>query len=202
VKTQRALMVATAVVALSLAASGCTRTPGETTPPPTVTGARVDVPVLTAAPPTNLSEAPDDIVGTPGGSAYSANVHQQGVPDKWPEVQTVVATLTSGSGSILVRYRDGISTLAGQTRNNLLVMNRPGGHLDDGPHTIQLYTVGAPSALQFLQGSAGGLMGQLATLFVIEVPATLAPGRYLFGIGIEIDGTDYGMVACTVEVTG
>ncbi len=201
-KTRWAFVVS-AVALVSILALGCTSTRGASTSPPSVTGARADVLPLAGTPPTNLSEAPDDIVITPGGDAYRANVHEQGVPDKWPEVQTVETRMDAATGAILVRYRSNVTTKAGQIRNNLLnVWSVLGLTVDFVPHTIALYTVGAPSALEFLQGSAGGLPGSLATLLVIEIPKTLASGRYQFAIGVVLDGKDYGALPCTVEVTG
>ena len=150
--------------------------------------------------PTNPSEAPDDIVVTPGGNAYRANVHQQGVSDKWPPIETVETRLANGSDAVFVRYRSNITTRAGEVRNNLLYVRREGGTFER--ETIQLYTVGAPAGMPFLQAQASGLLGTLAALLVIEIPKGFAPGRYDFAIGIKIDGKDYGTLPCTVEVTG
>ncbi len=194
----RAFLGIVALVSV-LTVGGCTGTESTTSTPPPITGARADV-ALSWSPPTNPTESPDDIVFTPGGSAYRANVHEQGVPDKWPPIAQVQATLTGGINAISVQYRAHIATKAGEVRNNLLYINRSGGHFDSGAqYTIKLYTVGAPSSIQFYQGSAYGVIGQLATLLVLVVQPDLAPGRYTFGIGVEIDGVDYGALPCTLE---
>ena len=198
--TRKMLCLIALAALLVVAASGCSNTPAESTPPPPITGTPSAVPVLTGSLPTNPSEAPDDIVVTPGGNAYRANVHQQGVPDKWPSIETVETRIVTGSDAVFVRYRSNITTRAGEVRNNLLYVRKDGGTFER--ETIQLYTVGAPAGLQFLQGQAFGLLGTLAAVLVIEVPQTVQPGRYDFAIGLEIGGTDYGTLPCSVEVTG
>jgi hypothetical protein len=139
---------------LVLAGGGCVSTPVETTQAPVIVGTPSPVAVLMDRLPTNNSEAPDDIVFTPGGSAYRANVHQQGVTDKWPSIDTVETRLVSGSDAIFVRYFSNVTTKSGEIRNNLLYVRKEGGHFER--ETISLYTVGAPSDIQFLQGAAGG----------------------------------------------
>jgi len=37
---------------------------------------------------------------------------------------------------------------------------------------------------------------------VIEISPDVQPGQYNFGIGIEIDGKDYGTIPCTINVVG
>jgi hypothetical protein len=152
--------------------------------------------------PTNAAEASDDIVPTLGGSAYRANVHEQGVPDRWPSIQMATTRLAAGPETITVGYRPTIVTEAGQIRNNLLLVDREGGFREIGGITdIGLYTVGAQSGIQFAQGGAGGLPGTLATVLVVMIPDDIQPGRYDFGIGIEIQGRDYGTLPCTMEVS-
>ena len=201
-KTRWLPLVISVFLISTLAASGCRRVEGE--PATTViSGTPVPVTKLANPPPTNSAEAPDDIVFTPGGSAYRANVHEQGVPDKWPEVQTVEARLSANTSAIFVAYRDSITTKGGEVRNNLFNIRQAEGHfLDTTPHTVDLFIFGAPPGMTFYQGSAGGLPGTLATLLIIEVPQTLAAGRHSFGIIVLIDGVNYGALGCTVDVTG
>jgi hypothetical protein len=66
-----------------------------------VAGCRIS-PTTTSS---STSEQPDDVIATPGGLAYRANITQQGVPNKWPPIQTVDVTLTSGSDSMQLDYR-------------------------------------------------------------------------------------------------
>ena len=187
---------------LIVSAGGCNRAPAVTASSSPTTAARVSVPVLYARLPTNSAESPDDIVSTPGDDTYRANVHEQGIPDKWPTIQTVSERLAGGTDTILVRYRNSITTNAGEIRNNLLNISKENGRFDSqGFDVAELYTVGAPKGLQFVQGSAGGLIGTVATVLVIEIPEGFEPGRYEFEIGVGVEGTDYGTLPCTLEVT-
>jgi hypothetical protein len=146
--------------------------------------------------------APDDIVNTPGAATYRANVHEQGVPDRWPAIATVETRLAAGSGAVFVRYRAEITTKAGDIRNNILTIRKESGHFetDDNLADVELYTIGAPADLIFYRHSAGGLPGTIAPLLVIVVPPGLPQGRYEFLVGIEIKGKDYGTLPCSVVV--
>ena len=105
--------------------------------------------------------APDDIVNTPGAATYRANVHEQGVPDRWPAIATVETRLAAGSGAVFVRYRAEITTKAGDIRNNILTIRKESGHFetDDNLADVELYTIGAPADLTFYRSSAGGCRG-------------------------------------------
>ena len=46
----------------------------------------------------------------------------------------------------------------------------------------------------------GGTAPAVVSALAIDVPADMTPGQYSFGIGLEIDGRDYGTVPCTIEV--
>ena len=152
-------------------------------------------------PPAMGEEAPDDIVYTPGGDAYRANVHQQGVENPWPPIETVEAQLGSGSDTIQVRYRNYIVTRAGEIRNNILYVNREGGFFEGGGiASMRLYSVGLLSGLKVFQESGGGLIGQLVSVLVIEIPLDVVPGEYHLEIGLEIEGRDYGTIPCIIEV--
>ena len=142
-------------------------------------------------------QAPDDIVPTPGGVAYRANVHQQGVENPWPPIESVEVELGSGSNAVNVKYRDYIETKAGQTRNNIFYVRRRGGFWDS---RLNLYAVDIPSSIKVFQEGGGGLPGTLASVLVIEISKDVKPGQYTFEIGVEINGKDYGTVPCTIRV--
>ena len=200
--TKRTLCLIALAALAAVAGSACNRTPVESTPASSITGTPSPVPLLMARLPTNSTEAPDDIVPTPGSDAYRANVHEQGVPDKWPSIETVETRLVNGSDAIFVRYRNSITTKAGEIRNNLLYIGKENGRFERySLDLIGLYTVGAPPGMQFLRGAAGALPGAAATVLVIEVSQDAVPGRYDFAIGIEVEGKDYGTLPCTIEVT-
>jgi hypothetical protein len=193
------IMVLTGLVIL---AGGCTPKATETSPSPRITGEQVSVPIILSDLPSSGPEAPDDIVHTPGGDTYRANVHEQEVPDKWPEIETVETRLTSGPEAIFVRYRADIATKAGETRNNLLNVRKEDGRFENvGLEAIKLYTIGAPKSVQFEQRPAGGLPGTIAAVLVIEIPANIESEQYSFLIGFEIEGQNYGTLPCTIEVT-
>ncbi|MGD9142293.1 MAG: hypothetical protein PVG61_00440 [Dehalococcoidia bacterium] len=146
-------------------------------------------------------EASDDVIFTPGGSAYRANVHQQGVENPWPPIKTVVTQMESDEDMINVRYRNRIVTEAGQTRNNILYMNKvDGSFADSGMMSMKLYSPEITSGLDLFQTSGGGLIGQLVAVLLIEITPDVVPGEYSFEIGIEIEGKDYGTIPCTIEV--
>ena len=140
-----------------------------------------------------VTEAPDDIVFTPGGYAYRANVHQEGEPDKWPSIKTIQITLDD----INIDYRDSIESKAGEIRNNILFIWREGGFQDN---ELEVYTRDLPDKFEISQIFGGGRPGILLRTLAIEIPPDVTPGQYTFQIGIEIDGKDYGTIPCTVDV--
>jgi hypothetical protein len=93
-------------------------------------------------------EAPDDIVFTPGGYAYRANVNGSGPGELLPDIQGVNVTLGSGSDILNINYRNYIETKAGETRNNIIFMWGEGGIFDG---SLELYSTGLPEGI----GQAG-----------------------------------------------
>jgi hypothetical protein len=149
-----------------------------------------------------VGQAADDIVITPSGNAYRANVHQQGVPNPWPSVETVEVPLGSGQDAVYLRYRSEISSPAGQTRNNILTVRKADSRFDMSvTPVVSLDTSGNPSGFTFIQDSASGLPGTIAALLKIEISSSVQPGQYALKIGLNIDGKDYGNLPCTLTVT-
>jgi hypothetical protein len=143
-------------------------------------------------------EAPDDIVPTPGGGTYRANVHQQGVENPWPPIESTDVVLGSGSDALNVSYRDYIKTEAGETRNNIIRIRKESGLFNK---TLALYSVDVPAGLSLTDGGRGvGLPGTLGAVLVIDISPDVAPGEYTFEVGMEIDGKDYGTIPCIIEV--
>jgi len=144
---------------------------------------------------------PDDLINVSCGPAYRANVHQQGVENPWPPIETLEVQVRRGSKTIYVRYRDNIITEAGETRNNIFSVRKKDGRFEGGGLSIfSLYATSVPPGLHLFQDVGGGLIGTLVSTLVIEVPEDMQPGLYTFEIGIEIEGKDYGTVPCTIEV--
>jgi hypothetical protein len=145
------------------------------------------------------TEAPDDIVPTPGGYAYRANVHEQGVENPWPPIESTKVVLGGGSDALNIAYRDYIETLAGETRNNIIHVTKEEGMLFDSQ--LRLYSVVVPDGIGLIDGGRGvGLPGATGAVLVIEIDPDVAAGQYSFEIGIELDGKDYGTIPCTVKV--
>ena len=153
---------------------------------------------ITCGLPEGGEEAPDDIVGTPGGAAYRANVHHVGEENPWPPIKGTKVTLSSWFREIHVGYRDYIETKAGDTRNNIFYAGRKGG-FDEGSR-LNLYATSIPPGIELTQSLDMGMIGSLATVLGIEVAPDVAPGQYTFEIGLEISGWDYGTVPCTIRV--
>jgi hypothetical protein len=191
------IMVLTILVIL---AGGCTQKVTKTSPATSTTGERVPVNLSSGI---GMLDVPDEIVGTPGGETYRANVHEQGVPDRWPEIETVETRITSDSDAALVRYRKDITTKAGEIRNNLLYIRKEAGQFDfQNPNVVQLYTIGAPQNLRFSREVGGGLPGSLVDILVIEIPPDVAAGTYQFNIVIAINDMLDDSLPCTVIVSG
>jgi len=145
----------------------------------------------------SASDAPDDIVFTPGGYAYRANVHQEGVANPWPDIPFENTTLGSGTDVLDLFYRGFIETRAGETRNNIIFCSKEGGISDS---QLTLYAAAVPAGVGLTQVGGGGRPGILLTVLMIEISPQVAPGEYTFEIGIEINGQDYGTVPCTLYI--
>jgi hypothetical protein len=195
---RRVSVLLLALFILALSGGGCAGKPEEM---PVVTRAHEPVPVVTGVLPANRIESPDDIVDTPVSSTYRANVHEQGVPDWWPSIETVEINMVNRWDSIYARYRDNITTKSGEIRNDILSMRKEKGSFLTDLVTVKLYTTGAPPNMTFVQVNEGGLPGTIATLLNISIPEDIKPGSYNFDIDLEIDGLPYGSLPCTIEVT-
>ncbi len=157
--------------------------------------------------PMTSEEAPDDIVYPPGGPAYRANVHQAGVPDRWPSIQSIDVTLNGSSGIAQVSYRDYIETQAGQIRNNIISVYLPDAQPINGTKAIELSleAVDAPEGISMTHGDNVHLADparRTKTVLKIAIAPQVAQGEYNFNIGVKIDGEDYGTVPCTIKVIG
>jgi hypothetical protein len=196
---RRILMVI--LLALILATSGCSSGHVERTPiMPVVTRAHELVPLSMDTLPANITESPDDIVFTPGGETYRANVHEQGVADRWPSVDTVEINMVNRWDSIYTRYRSSIVTKPGEIRNDILIMRKEKSSFLGNQVTVELFTTGAPPGMIFSQANDSGLPGTIAAVLNIRIPQDIQPGFYSFNIDLEIDGLPYGSLPCTIEV--
>jgi hypothetical protein len=143
-------------------------------------------------------EAPDDIIFTPGGGTYRANVFQQGVENPWPPIESAYIGLGSGTASVNVSYRDYMETATGEVRNNIIRITKEGGFTDN---KLELYSTTVPKELKLFDGGRGvGLPGTLGAILIIEIAHDVSPGEYEIEIGIDIDGKDHGTIKCIVKV--
>ena len=146
---------------------------------------------------TIVGQAADDIIFTPGGPAYRANVHEAGPNNPWPEVQTVIVQL-SGNDAISLRYRENIETKAGETRNNILGLSGVNIFEKQGtPVVFVPLNLSAGIAAIEEQTTIGPMT---AAVMQIGIPPLITAGDYTFNIHVEIDGKDYGQVPCTITV--
>jgi hypothetical protein len=148
----------------------------------------------------------DDVIATPGGLAYRANVHHIGEENPWPYVNTVRVEFNS----VWLRYRGRIETEAGETRSNIFIMGREGGFWGNGstlkrwagrsPIWLELSAVSIPQGIELSQMKSGGMPGTLETVLIIEIAPEVAPGQYHLEVGLEVRGCHYGPVPCIIEV--
>ncbi len=157
---------------------------------------------------TGSLEQPDDIVATPGGPAYRANVHGVGngttIPNPWPPVeQSEVALGTSPTA--LVTYRDRIETKPGQSRNNMFTLGLELANDSTTKQMTALVTVvDAPSGMTaattaaYFGGPDPARLGHVVVTIVI--PSGVAVGTYPIGYIVQINGRDYGRLPGTINV--
>jgi hypothetical protein len=138
-------------------------------------------------------ERPDDIVQTPGGLAYVANVHREGIENAWPPIQTEEEVLDS---DLRVIYRAYIETEAGEARNNIINVITPG----KDARSINLHTSNVPMGIEVKNSIDWHGPGTIAKVLVIEISKNIQPAQYSFELGVEIDGKDYGKVPCIIKV--
>jgi len=145
-----------------------------------------------------IEEAADDVIFTPGGLAYRANVHQQGVINPWPSIESVDVAFKNNDNTAYVSYRDYIVTEAGETRNNIVRVRMP-EVLDIGDMNLKI--INLPDGIEVTQGDQyHGPPGNGSKVLAIEISLDIQPGEYTFEIIVEIDGEDYGSVPCTLKV--
>jgi hypothetical protein len=143
-------------------------------------------------------EAPDDIITTPAGPAYRANLQQEGVENPWPPIENTMVALSSGAKKAHIFYRDYIETEAGETRNNILNILATVKKI----RNLNLYAVSIPTGMEVAEGMRWNPPVQDAWMLVlvIETAQDVEPGQYTVEIGVEINGKDYGTLPFVIEV--
>lgn len=96
-----------------------------------------------------------------------------------------------------VGYRNYIETPAGKTRNDIFSIHKDGSD----EYNVLLTVVGLPTGI-VAYGPAAGVVGNTwEAAFSFVISSDIKPSQYDFKIDIQIDGTDYGTVPCTIKVT-
>lgn len=143
------------------------------------------------------TEAPDDLIPCPGGWAYRANVIEAGKPNPWPPVDVSAVAFDD---NVSVNYRSHIETAAGETRNNIVSV---GVLLTTRyePPEISLYITNTTTGIAVTQGDTYSRPGFSEQVLVVNISQAVNPGEYTFQIGMVVDGKDYGMLSCTINVS-
>ncbi len=179
-------------MAVQLVVTGCAEK--------TLTPALVSIPTIDSLPAVS-KESSDDVVASPAGSTYRANLTVTGVENPWPPVELVEIKLGSGSNTIYLWYRNHIVTKAGEIRNNIFSVEKASGFFGgDARSTMKLYSMGLLPGLRLYQHQAGSTPGTIANVLVIEIPNDIAVGQYSLKLGLEILGFGYTDIPCIVEV--
>lgn len=147
-----------------------------------------------------IEGAPDDIVFTPGGLAYRANVHAAGKKNPWPDIESKKVVLGEGLETARVSYRDYIETKAGETRNNLFYLSIISNGVAKSINDAILEVREIPHGIQIEDGEKSYQWDRIDMVIVIEVSQQAEPGEYGFEVGVNIDGEDYGKVPCIIKV--
>jgi hypothetical protein len=174
-----------------------TLTPIPTAPTPTIPASARLIPTADWLSENQTQEAPDDIVITPGGFAYRANVHEVGVPDKWWSIWPTETVLSIGSDTLRVSFRSYIETKAGEIRNNLIEVSTDNIFTNS---RLILYSISRPEGIRLGICDEGGRPGLLQKVIAIDVSPDIPIGEHTFKIGIEYNNKYYGMLSCTINV--
>jgi hypothetical protein len=137
---------------------------------------------------------PDDIMTTPGGPSYKANVQQEGTTNPWPPIQTNEVILDD---NVHVTYRANIETEAVQTRNNIVYVRTPGQNIID----VKLNAGNVPAGMQIDNGMFWkGPPGTIAQVLQVEISKDVKPGQYSLEIDVNLNGKECGQIPCTIIV--
>ncbi|MFA4837504.1 MAG: hypothetical protein WC749_15730 [Dehalococcoidia bacterium] len=155
-------------------------------------------------------QAPDDVIPAPGmGLQYRANIHQVGIENPWPDIQSTEVFIGDSSDTARITYRSYIETEAGQTRNNIFQIYLPDvdlGDLNLRVIDVTLTAIDLPAGITATQSETqwhGADPARRSKAFLeIDISKQVNPGEYTFDIDVEIDGKDYGKVPCKVKVIG
>ncbi len=148
-------------------------------------------------------EQADDVVASPGGLAYRANVHPQEMAGSWPLVQTSTMNLGTPPDLVQITYRDEIETKAGETRHNIFTIvaaNAVNGNTAAPQVAISAFMV--PELMTALAtDNWSGPSGWSEIAFSISVSPNAKPGVYSIAYEARIDGRVPYLLPCAITVT-
>lgn len=143
-------------------------------------------------------EAADDIVPTPVGYAYRGNIHQLGEEDIWPSIDTVEVAV-GDNDTVKVRYRNIITTKAGEAKNNILSITAQQFTIDELMLGVINMSKDANISVEEITRWHGPF-DVVSSVIVVIIEEDVRPGTYTFNIGIALNGNDYEFIPCTIEV--
>jgi hypothetical protein len=114
--------------------------------------------------------------------------------------------LSTPSGSIGIRYRSYIETLAGETRNNIISLDAHNAPEVTDPLQVNYRPEGLPDGITLVRGMQmyGGIGGQdkksSRVVLAINIASQVKQGEYPFAIQLEYEGKNFGSLPVTVKV--
>jgi hypothetical protein len=143
-----------------------------------------------------IEGSPDDIVFTPGGLAYRANVHAAGKKNPWPDIDSRKVILSNNSSTAQVSYRNYIETKAGETRNNLFYISV----IDANINEVFLNVINIPDKIQISEVERARMLDRMDLVLAIHISQQAESGEYEFEVEVNINGEEYGKVPCIIKV--
>jgi hypothetical protein len=131
--------------------------------------------------------SPDDVVLRPDGADYRGNT-EPGLPP--------VPLATARSGDIAITWRENISSKPGEIKYNIVKV-----HAGVAVTSAYLYMDDAPSWLGLVARPAYiDSPDAWGPVLIITIAPNAPPGEYQVGLGILVNGVDYGTVPITLTI--
>ena len=149
----------------------------------------------------------DDIVSVPGaGPQYRANVHQAGVKNPWPTIDSTKVTLGNPEFPALLTYRSEFSVKPGSTVNNIVDVFLPAVDSDsftDHRVDVVISPVDFPTGIEATVVSRWyGPDPARHCRIVVEFRTgqELGQNQYSVLLDIQIDQVYYGRIQVDIDV--
>jgi hypothetical protein len=146
----------------------------------------------------NIREAADDIVYTPGGPAYRAQVHGPDM-EEWPPVEE--QTVTLGTQGVQLDYRDFVEMETGQCKGILFTLHTAGTELENKKinYTVGLLEEGAfkplPEPLEIVEmWTYDSPPHQTSPVTVILIDTCGMDSTYEFNLGVQLEAEGIGVI--------